>query len=425
MSSAFLKKVISTDPNSTPYSLDVHNCAISHLDNLNSLPKLRSIDVSFNNLQDLEGLQALQDLRELKAYSCKIRDCYGLGDWCPSLSTLLLNDNALAVVPKTFRKLKHLRQLNLASNNLEVMENLPPSITWLDASNNELTSDCGGLGLLAGLETLLVAGNELGPELPRTLASLEALEELNVNANHVSNLKNVPQNLQSLHINRNHLKDTLKFPNPLVHLTELHISGNRLTGLPASLHLSLPMLDLLDVTSNRIADLKSICNSVSGMKELRELNASGNPCTPLDVNGNIYGDACMDWWYEIAASGPQIEVLDDMVCTTEDVLRAKNLKKREVEVEERRAGGETKKAKARPKSARRKKVVVREEEKGESPKKGTMPLVKPPQAYSGREGVFGKLEPMDDIESKFKDIRAKLSRCKELTRPDGEKVVQV
>jgi Leucine-rich repeat (LRR) protein len=90
------------------------------------------------------------------------------------------------------------------------MENLPPSITWLDASNNELTSDCGGLGLLAGLETLLVAGNELGPELPRTLASLEALEELNVNDNHVSNLRNVPQNLQSLHINRNHLKDTLK-----------------------------------------------------------------------------------------------------------------------------------------------------------------------------------------------------------------------
>jgi Leucine-rich repeat (LRR) protein len=103
MTAAFLKKVVSTDPNSTPYSLDVHNRSISHLDNLNSLPKLRSIDVSFNNLVDLEGLSALPDLRELKAYSCKIQDCYSLGEWCPNLTILLLNDNALAEVPKSFR----------------------------------------------------------------------------------------------------------------------------------------------------------------------------------------------------------------------------------------------------------------------------------------------------------------------------------
>jgi len=95
--------VISTDPNSTPYSLDVHNKNISHLDNLNSLPKLRSIDVSFNKLIDLEGIAALPDLKELKAYSCKIQDCYSLGEWCPSLSTVLLNDNVLARVPKSFR----------------------------------------------------------------------------------------------------------------------------------------------------------------------------------------------------------------------------------------------------------------------------------------------------------------------------------
>lgn len=93
---------------------------------------------------------------------------------------------------------------------MEALENLPPSIEWLDTSGNELTSDCGGLGLLAGLEALLMAGNELGPELPKTLASLNTLEELNVNDNHVNSLKNVPKNLLSLHLNRNHLEGTLK-----------------------------------------------------------------------------------------------------------------------------------------------------------------------------------------------------------------------
>ena len=190
------------------------------------------------------------------------------------------------------------------------------------------------------------------------------------------------------------------------------------------------MLDMLDVTGNRISSLSLISDALQGMKELRELNVSGNPCTPRDVNGNIYGDECMSWWYAIVARTPQVEVLDDMVCTSEDVVRTAKLKKREMEVEERRAGGkgtkggEAKKVVgARPKSARRKKVAVAAEEKAESPsKKGNVPLVKPPQAYSGREGVFGKLEPMDDIESKFADIRAKLNMCKELTRPEGEKV---
>ena len=235
-----------------------------------------------------------------------------------------------------------------------------------------------------------MAGNEFGPELPRSLASLKPLEKLNMNNNHISSLKNLPPNLHALHLNRNHLKDTLRMPNPLLHLAELHISGNRLAGLPDNLHLSVPMLDLLDMTDNRVEDLKLICNAVQRMKELKELNVSGNLCTPRDINGNIYGDKCMNWWYRVVASSPQVEILDDLVCTSDDVVRTAKIKKREVEVEERRAGGEGVKGKgtgkvARPKSARRKKVVVAEEEKEGgsegSPKKaggGSVPLVKPP-----------------------------------------------
>lgn len=54
MTDAFIRKIMETDPNSTTYSLDVHNKQIRHLSNLESVPKLRSLDVSFNRLQDLE-----------------------------------------------------------------------------------------------------------------------------------------------------------------------------------------------------------------------------------------------------------------------------------------------------------------------------------------------------------------------------------
>ena len=42
--------------------------------------------------------------------------------------------------------------------------------------------------------------------------------------------------------------------------------------------------------------------------QLRELNASGNPCTPRDENGNVYGKEAMEWWYALVAAVPQVEV---------------------------------------------------------------------------------------------------------------------
>lgn len=172
----FLKKVVSTDPNSTPYSLDIHNRSIRHLENLSTLPKLRTLDVSFNSLADLTGLSDLPDLRELKAYSCKIQDCFSLGSWCPSLTTLLLSDNFMSRVPKSFRKLAHLRHLNMANNDMEILENLPSSLTYLDVGGNKLMGGGGGhagggdgLGLLVALETLLLGGNDIGPDLPKSI----------------------------------------------------------------------------------------------------------------------------------------------------------------------------------------------------------------------------------------------------------------
>lgn len=103
MTEAFIRGVMETDPNSTPYSLDVHNKGIEHLDNLDVVKKLRSLDVSFNRLLDLEGLSPLADLRELKAYSNKICDVFGLGERSQYLETLMLQDNCITQIPKTFR----------------------------------------------------------------------------------------------------------------------------------------------------------------------------------------------------------------------------------------------------------------------------------------------------------------------------------
>ena len=167
--------------------------------------------------------------------------------------------------------------------------------------------------------------------------SLFIFWQLQISDNHVETLQyNLPGSLISLMANRNHISAQLVM-SPLPNLTELHIAGNRITSLPVNLHITLPKLDLLDISDNRIDDLRNITNAVSKMKELREMNASKNPCTPLDVNGNVYGEQAMEWWYAIVSMAPQIECLDDMLANSEDVVKSKKSKRRELEIDHRRS----------------------------------------------------------------------------------------
>ncbi|GMI17590.1 hypothetical protein TrLO_g3932 [Triparma laevis f. longispina] len=415
MTESFIRNIMETDPNSTPYSLDIHNKGLSHLDNLSTVKKLRSLDISFNKLVDLEGLNPLADLRELKAYSNQIVDVYGICDglgekstvYCMYLETLMLQDNKVKDIPKSFRKLIHLKSLFLSNNDLESISNLPASITNLDLSRNCLTNETvRGLNVIVEVENLMLSGNELGGGVPKFIGGMNKLEELQISDNHVETLQyNLPHNLTCLMANRNHISSQLTM-SPLPNLTELHIAGNRITSLPDNLHVLLPKLDLLDVSDNRIDDLRCITEAVSKMKE------------------------AMEWWYAIVSLAPQIECLDDMLANSDNVVNSKKFKRRELEIDQRRndskgSGLSTGGTKARPKSARRKKVggaapagsPTSTTAAKASPR--SVPLVRPPQAYHGREGVFGKLETIDDIESKFGEIKSRLNRCKELTRPDG------
>jgi len=123
----------------------------------------------------------------------------------------------------------------------------------------------------------------------------------------------------------------------LKNLSELHINSNRLTGLPSNLAAACPVLDLLDISDNRISDISSITNAIKNLKELKELIASGNVCTPRDVNGNIFGDECMKWWFALVGVCVNLEVCDDLIASSDDVAATVKALGREREIEERRS----------------------------------------------------------------------------------------
>ncbi len=404
LTSEMIALSMSRDPNSTPYSLDLHNRGLRYLDvsALSDYPRLRSLDVSFNSLASLLELSALGELRELKAYDNQLEDVESLPTTCPHLVSLDIRSNTLGPsLPKSFRTLSHLQTLNVSNNSLTSLSNLTSStttLTHLDCSSNQLTNaHLSSLNLLINLQTLDLSQNDLGPPLPPALSQLTNLTDLTLSDNHLTSLSSLPSNLVSLTASRNHMS-TLTLPR-LPRLQDLTIPSNRLTSLPP-LQPLIPSLDTLDISLNRIPSTSHFTASLSPLASLKEVTVSGNPCTPTDMNGNVFGDEAMAWWYEIVSVGG-LEVCDGLVADSEDVLGTVKRLGREKEVGERRA---------RPKSARR---------KGGATAGSKVPLFRPPMAHEGAAGAAFKLEPMDDIETKFKTIRERLDRCKALTRREG------
>ena len=60
------------------YIIDLSRMGVESVRALDTLPLLRSLNLSFNSLTDIEGLEPLVDLRELKLYGNKISRLRGL-----------------------------------------------------------------------------------------------------------------------------------------------------------------------------------------------------------------------------------------------------------------------------------------------------------------------------------------------------------
>lgn len=67
-----------TQPNSSKYAVDAHNRSIEEIGDLSELPKLCSLDLSFNRIQALKNLQTASELREIKLYNNKLTSGAGL-----------------------------------------------------------------------------------------------------------------------------------------------------------------------------------------------------------------------------------------------------------------------------------------------------------------------------------------------------------
>ncbi|XP_070479668.1 podocan-like protein 1 isoform X2 [Equus przewalskii] len=180
----------------------------------------------------------------------------------PGLTELNLAYNRLAsahVHPRAFRRLRALRSLDLAGNQL----------TRLPA------------GLPAGLHTLRLQRNQLRALEPEPLAGLDQLRDLSLAHNQLRVGDIGPgtwhelQALQVLDLSHNQL--SFMPPDLPEALEELHLQGNRISYVGPEAFLSTPRLRALFLRANRLHMTSIAPEAFLGLPHLRVVDTAGNP----------------------------------------------------------------------------------------------------------------------------------------------------
>ena len=237
----------------------LHDNAIEDVSALGSLESLITLWLHGNAIEDVSALGSLGSLRYLWLHGNAIEDVSALGS-LQSLRFLRLHDNAIEDV-SALGSLQFLISLDLSDNAIEDVSALGSgslqSLTLLVLANNAI-EDVSALGSLQSLSQLWLHGNAI--EDVSALGSLESLIFLGLSGNAVADVSALGS---------------------LESLTELWLSGNEisdvsaLSGLPA-------ILDRLDLSRNRIADVAPLVGAGFGVVGLR-----GNPLSADSMERHV------------------------------------------------------------------------------------------------------------------------------------------
>lgn len=188
----------------------------------------------------------------------------------PNLTSLNLTCNQIAHLPAEFGRLRCLKSLILASNNMAAFEPVLGELTELqelDLSFNQLTSVTDAIGGLTALKCLVLTGNSLG-HISSKVTSCSELRSVDVRWNLLQDLSFLYgcHELVDLRADYNQLSsvDDPDWPK----IVEMSLSNNNICG--ASFQKPMPCLRMLDLSANCIGllsdDFFASCSNVEYVK---------------------------------------------------------------------------------------------------------------------------------------------------------------
>jgi Leucine-rich repeat (LRR) protein len=238
--------------------------------------KLRSLDMSFNPISNLDSLDKLSDLREIRMTGTRVTTLDAL-DKNSKLERIYFQGTALREISPVFLALKNLKVLDLENNRIGEMKNLQMCTGLLHLNLSQCRiSKVQGLTSLLALEYLNLSGNNI-ETIDNALKKCRNLLEVDLSDNRIVDLEGLSglRKLSVLRLERNALTSLKSIPR-LVDLEELYVSENSISdiGLIAANLLRVQIVDLRKNAIGSIEDLRSL----SDVSTLEELVLSGNKC---------------------------------------------------------------------------------------------------------------------------------------------------
>jgi Leucine-rich repeat (LRR) protein len=290
---------------------------------LSSIPCLQELNVAQNSLKSLFDGDSIEmpALKTLNVSTNRLTTLPEVSSWT-SLTTLLVGENKLAVLPQGFVSLQQLRTADFTGNDITRLDEriaLMKSLQHLTVAANplrdrkfltmgtddlkrdlaarlpveELPTDLEGAlddgttestqpkWQLTPSGTLDLAEkdmNELDLDEATLEVYVEGLRALHLQRNHFQSIPAIVaqfEHLTLLDLSRNNIEVALSAPLNLPQLRDLRLASNRITSLtPLTVHLTAPLLVTLDVSINRL--IGSLPTLHTSFPSLTTLLASDN-----------------------------------------------------------------------------------------------------------------------------------------------------
>ena len=222
--------------------LDISNAKIQNLKGLSNFSKLEVLNLSNNEISDDSEIKYLEDLMVLNFANNKLNNQYTSIETLYELTNLDLSGN----------NIQDLNSLNNYLTNLEANRK-QPKLTELTLSNNKLTN----IEILYNLSTLqrLNISNNAITDI-NYISPNKSLNTLNISGNDIEDVTVLSEltSIKTLNMSNNLIEDIQSITN--LSLTTLDISGNRITDI-TPIRYQTGLTDLY-MNNNKIADVSSI-----------------------------------------------------------------------------------------------------------------------------------------------------------------------
>lgn len=217
------------------------------------------------------GIQDLINLEELDVSHNQLTRLPSCLQTTTTLTVIRASHNLIQTFSPKLWKLREIRHLDLSHNRLKELPYVEGDLQLLRETREWQV----GVGLLVGLEVLLLNNNRL-VDAPKSIEKCSELKLLDLSNNQLASLSDEISALSSLQrmvLHHNALRFLPEAMGNMSSLLELDLAHNRLITLPESIG-ALHNLETLKLFSNQ---LRLLPKEFSALSQLRHLDLDNNP----------------------------------------------------------------------------------------------------------------------------------------------------